>query len=61
MKTKNQVKKEFPDCIILKTRCPECGGILVTNYGPISTTICVEDNCYYTDYDYDMDYNFDSD
>lgn len=57
MKTVERVKQEFPDCVIEEIRCPECGGILVTSYGPISITICVEDDCGYTDYDYDLDYD----
>ncbi len=33
-------------------RCPECGGILATNYGEgISCTFCVD--CDYNEYDYD--------
>ena len=33
-------------------KCPECGGILVTNYGDgISCTFCVD--CDYNEYDYD--------
>ena len=33
-------------------KCPECGGILVTNFGAgISCTFCVD--CDYNDYDYD--------
>lgn len=33
-------------------KCPECGGILVTNYGEgISCTFCVD--CDYNEYDYD--------
>ena len=58
MKTKEQVKQEYPDCDIRNIRCPECGGILVTKYGAISITICVEDDCLYADYDYDWDYDF---
>ena len=35
-----------------ENRCPECGGILVTNYGEmISCTFCVD--CGYNEYDYD--------
>lgn len=38
----------YPEC-----KCPECDGILVTNFGPgISCTFCVD--CDYTDYDYDL-------
>ena len=34
-------------------KCPECGGILVTNFGAgISCTFCVD--CDYNDYDYDL-------
>lgn len=37
------------------TRCPKCGGILVSKFGPgITLTFCVEDNCDYEDYDYDL-------
>ncbi len=33
-------------------KCPECGGILVINYGEgISCTFCVD--CDYNEYDYD--------
>lgn len=33
-------------------KCPECGGILVTNYGDgISCTFCVD--CDYNEYDYE--------
>ena len=33
-------------------KCPECGGILVTNYGEgISCTFCVD--CDYNEYDYE--------
>lgn len=33
-------------------KCPKCGGILVTSFGPgIECTVCVD--CNYTDYDYD--------
>jgi len=33
--------------------CPDCGGQLITNYGPgISCTFCT--SCNYSDYDYDM-------
>ena len=38
--------------VIEDTKCPECGGILITNYGPgISCTFCVD--CNYNEYDYD--------
>lgn len=34
-------------------KCPECGGILITNFGAgISCTFCVD--CDYNDYDYDL-------
>ncbi len=37
------------------TRCPKCGGILVSKFGQgITLTFCVEDNCDYEDYDYDL-------
>lgn len=55
MKSVSEVKKEFPDCYIEQLRCPECGGILVTKFGKVSITICVEDECLYADYDYDFD------
>ena len=58
MKTRAQVKQEFPGYHIENMRCPECGGILVTKYDAISITICVEDDCLYSDYDYDWDYDF---
>lgn len=39
--------------IIEETRCPNCGGILVTKYGHgISCTFCVD--CDYDDYNYDL-------
>lgn len=53
MKSIEEVKKGLGKSeIIEESRCPECSGILVTNYGPgISCTFCVE--CDYNDYDYD--------
>jgi ssDNA-binding Zn-finger/Zn-ribbon topoisomerase 1 len=36
-------------------KCPECGGQLITNYGPgISCTFCTNEECNYNDYDYDF-------
>lgn len=51
-KKKNEIKlgksEEFTEDV-----CPECGGILVTNFGAgISCTFCVD--CDYNNYDYDM-------
>ena len=54
-KSMSQVRKEYPGLHIEDIRCPNCGGILVTEYGPISITICAEDDCLYSDYDYDID------
>lgn len=53
MKSIEEVKKGLGKSeVIEESRCPECGGILVTNYGPrISCTFCVE--CDYNEYDYD--------
>lgn len=52
MKSIEEVKKGLGKSeVIEKNRCPECGGILVTNYGTgISCTFCVE--CDYNEYDY---------
>ncbi len=52
MKSMEEVKKCLRKSeLIEEARCPECGGILVTNYGPgISCTFCVE--CDYNEYDY---------
>ena len=37
------------------TRCPKCGGILITNFGAgISVEFCAEEGCGYEDYDYDL-------
>ena len=37
------------------TRCPKCGGILIINFDEgISVEFCVEDNCDYEDYDYNL-------
>ena len=53
MKSVEEVKETLGESeIIEQDRCPECGGILVTNYGPgISCTFCVE--CNYNEYDYE--------
>ena len=59
MKTREQVEQEYSDCHIVEShKCPYCGGILVRQYGPISITVCVEEDCFYADYDYDWDYDF---
>lgn len=56
-KRKNEIKlgknEEFTEDIYPNNgKCPECGGILVTNFGSgISCTFCVD--CDYNDYDYD--------
>lgn len=43
----------FTEDIYSDCNCPECGGILVTNFGyGMSCTFCVD--CDYTDYDYDL-------
>ena len=51
-KTINEVKKRLGKSeMIEEERCPQCGGIMVTNYGPgISCTFCVD--CGKNDYDY---------
>lgn len=60
MKTKKDIHlqkdKKFVDEIRDEnTRCPKCGGILVSKFGPgITLTFCVKDNCDYEDYDYDL-------
>ena len=53
-KTEEEVKKDLGKSeVIEEKKCPECGGILVTNYGAgISCTFCVD--CDYDDYDYDL-------
>jgi len=51
----SEVRKKFPDGYIEQARCPECGGILVTKFGAISITVCVEEGCLYSEYDYDFD------
>lgn len=57
-KKKNEIKlgknEEFTEDIYPNNgKCPECGGILVTNFGAgISCTFCVD--CNYNDYDYDL-------
>ena len=53
-KTMQEVKKILGESeVIEEERCSECGGIMVTNYGPgISCTFCVD--CGYNDYDYDL-------
>lgn len=52
-KSRNDVKKQLgPDEVIEEEKCPKCGGILVTNFGPgISCTFCVD--CLYNEYDYE--------
>ena len=56
-KKKNEIKlgkneKFTEDVCPNNGKCPECGGILVTNFGAgISCTFCVD--CDYDDYDYD--------
>lgn len=55
MKTKDEVLKLYGrNAHIENRKCPECGGILVTTYGMVIITSCVEVNCYYSDYDYDF-------
>jgi len=51
-KTLKEVKKNLGDSeLIEKTKCPKCGGILVTSYGiDISCTLCVD--CTFNEYDY---------
>ena len=53
-KTMQEVKKILGKSeVIEEEKCPQCGGITVTNYGPgISCTFCVD--CDYNDYDYDL-------
>jgi ribosomal protein S27AE len=54
-KTKEEIKKNLGknETIEENTKCPNCGGILVTNYGDgISCTFCVD--CDYNEYDYDL-------
>lgn len=57
-KKKNEIKlgknEEFTEDVCPSNgKCPECGGILVTNFGAdISCTFCVD--CGYNDYDYDL-------
>ena len=52
--TYEEVKKGLgKNEVIENLRCPECGGILVTNCGDgISCTFCVD--CGYDEYDYDL-------
>lgn len=55
-KAKNDVKlgknEFFGDGVYEDAKCPNCGGILITNYGAgISCTFCVD--CDYNDYDYE--------
>ena len=54
-KTMKEVRKVIGESEVIEEeeRCPQCGGIMVTNYGPgISCTFCVD--CDYNDYDYDL-------
>ena len=50
-----------PNKVIEDRKCPKCGGILITNYGPgISCTFCIgnghiDSGCSYNDYDYDFE------
>lgn len=52
-RTLEEVEKDLASNeVIENTECPECGGIIVTNYGPgMSCTFCVD--CSYNIYDYD--------
>lgn len=53
--TYEEVKKDLGKNEVIEEdmRCPECGGILVTNCGDgISCTFCVD--CGYDEYDYDL-------
>jgi ribosomal protein S27AE len=60
MKTRKDIKlwkdeKFVEDIREENNRCPKCGGLLIAKFGAgISVEFCVEDNCDYEDYDYDL-------